>query len=318
VGLASSAHADVYAALENAELAAVVDIRPEKRQEAAEKYGAATYESLEPVLEDASIQVVDCCLPTFLHRDCVVACLEAGKDVLCEKPITLDPSDADDILDAVKRTGRKFMTAQVIRFWPEYVVTKQVIDSGALGAPLAALAHRYVPAPDWSWDDWLLDAERSGGAVIDNHIHDLDYLNWVFGKPTKVYARGLQSERGAVDHVFTTLGYENGRMAFAESGFFTPAGTGLVMSLKVICEEGCIHLSNITEPTLTVQRPNADPEHPSLPEDDGYVAEIKYFLDCVERDVMPETVTPEDAKLALQVADAARLSALGGGEVVTI
>jgi len=307
-------HAGIYHGLGNADLAAVVDFQDGVREQAAAKYGCATHATIDAVLDDDSLELVDICLPTPIHREFVVKCLEAGKNVLCEKPLSLSMDDAEAILEAAEKAPGKFMVAHVIRFWPEYVVTKQLLDSGDLGAPLAANAARFVPAPDWSWDDWLLDPERSGGAVIDNHIHDLDYLNWIFGKPETIYARGLWSEQGGLDHVFTTLEYPDGKVAIAESGFFVPAGMGLVMTLKLQCEEGCVMLSNIADPTLTVYRPNREPEHPDVPKDDGYVAEIKYFLDCVANDKTPAILTPEDARLALATSRAALDSAKAKSE----
>lgn len=314
-GFMGGTHAGIYHSLPEAELAAVVDFQEEVRAQAARKYGCRVYESLAPVLADDTIEVVDVCLPTPNHRESVVKALEAGKNVLCEKPISLSLEDADAILEAAKNAPGKFMVAHVIRLWPEYAVTKQLLDKGDLGAPLAANASRFVPAPDWSWDDWLLDPDRSGGAVIDNHIHDLDYLNWVFGRPETVYARGLWSDQGGLDHVFTTLEYPGGKVAVAESGFFVPAGMGLVMTLKLQCEEGLVMLSNIADPTLTVYRPNQDPVHPELPAGDGYVAEIKYFLECVAAGREPEVLSPEDARLALETSRAALDSARNKTEV---
>jgi len=311
-GFMGGVHAGIYHAMESTQLAAVVDLREEKREEARARYGCAVFERIDSVLEDDSIDIVDICLPTPLHAEFMIQCAEAGKHVLVEKPISYTLDQADAMISAAEEHGIKFMVAHVIRFWPEYIVTRELIASGELGAPLAANASRFVPAPDWAWDDWLLDPALSGGAVIDNHIHDIDFLNWILGEPQNVLARGLLSSTGAVDHIYSSLAYSEGRMAVAESGFFVPAGMGLVMTLRVNCEKGMIQLSNITDPTLTVYRPDEEPEHPALPEKDGYEAEIAYFVDCVVNDRQPDVVTPLEARRSLEVCWAAERSVRTG------
>jgi len=77
------------------------------------------------------------------------------------------------------------MVAQVIRFWPEYVKLKEIFDSGSLGKMVSISCARLSPTPTWAWNNWLLDSERSGGALLDLHIHDTDFLLYLLGKPQK-------------------------------------------------------------------------------------------------------------------------------------
>ena len=111
---------------------------------------AAVYTSLDEMLRDPEIDIVDICLPTFLHKEAVIKSAKAKKDILCEKPLALNLKDADQMLAAVKKNKVKFMVAHVIRFWPEYVVLTEYITKQALGKLLELNLQRHSPAPVWS------------------------------------------------------------------------------------------------------------------------------------------------------------------------
>ena len=182
--------------------------------------------------------MVDVCLPTYLHAEHVIAAARAGKHVLCEKPMALSLEQADAMIEATEQAGVAFMVGHTLRFWPEYVAIKDLVSRGELGKPVAVAATRLGTAPTWSWDRWLLDPERGGGAVPDLHIHDIDYIAWLLGKPRSVMARGVRSANGCWDHVFTTLDYEDGAAAFAEGTFFVPPSFPFTMTFRAICENG--------------------------------------------------------------------------------
>ena len=129
------------------------------------------YRHLEDVLGDSEIDAVDLCLPTYLHEDAAVEALRAGKHVLVEKPMALDGASARHMIAVAKRTGRILMTAQVLRFFPEYVALRQALPG--LGAVRGAFFRRRCAAP--AWGGWLKDPEKSGGGVESNpgRVHGL-------------------------------------------------------------------------------------------------------------------------------------------------
>lgn len=322
-GFMGSTHATAYEKLAGVTLVAVADTNQAAADVLARAHGARAYYSIEALLDDDGINVVDVCLPTFLHKSCVVGAAARGKDVLCEKPLALSLDEADEMKEAIEQAGIKFMVAQVLRFWPEYTVIRETLDRGELGRPLVATAARLVDQP--TWGGWFTDPTLSGGALLDLHIHDLDFLFSLFGKPQRVFALGAQSETGAWDHVLTSLDYGD-KKALAEASYLMPKGYPFQMSFRLLCETGCIEYRLSVEGQVD-QRDQAQTrlaivrqgktEFPAVPEIDAYEAEIEYFLQCVEEDRHPQMATIEEARGVLEIAFAARKSA-ETGEVVAL
>lgn len=130
----SASHIPAWEDMENAELTALCDIRPERLDMHPDK---RHYTDFEEMLKNEQLDIVDICLPTYLHADCAVRALERGIAVLCEKPISLKKEDVDRIYDAAERNRVPFMVAHVLRFWPEYARIKDMADSRRYGKLLS-------------------------------------------------------------------------------------------------------------------------------------------------------------------------------------
>jgi len=331
LGFMGGMHAQAYSILPNAQITAGVDADKQRRKEFAAKYGANAFPTIERMLAQADVNLVDICLPTNMHRRAVEKAAAAGKHILCEKPIALTLRDADAMIAAVERAGVKFMVAHVLRFWPEYTVIKDIVSSGRLGKIKSLTAARLSPPPAWGWKQWFFQPKMSGGAVVDLHIHDLDQFAWLAGPPKTVFAGGLTNEFGAMQSVWTTCTHADGVVSFAQGSEMLPSNYPFTMTLTVCCEKGTIELNSRLSPALTVYPVDGQPEHPAIPDLTGaatseeamgniqqlggYFAEIKYFVDCVENNRTPDVVTPADARLALAICLAARKSALKGKPV---
>ncbi|HEY3378277.1 MAG TPA: Gfo/Idh/MocA family oxidoreductase, partial [Armatimonadota bacterium] len=157
---------------------------------AATALQATAYTDYRELLADPEVDVVDICLPTDLHAEVAIAALQAGKHVLCEKPMALNVAQCDRMIAAAQASGSIFMIAQCIRFWPAYVYLKELVDSGKYGKLTSAQFSRLSGPPIWASENWLLTPERSGGSLLDLHIHDTDYLSFLLGTPTSVSTRG--------------------------------------------------------------------------------------------------------------------------------
>jgi len=332
LGFMGGTHAQCHAALPNAKLAAVADPERDRREKFAELYGAKPYASLEEMLT-SDIDMVDITMPTYLHREAVLAAAAAKKHILCEKPMALNAAQCDEMIAAVKKAGVKFMVAHVIRFWPEYVVIKEILDSGRLGKVKWASASRVSPPPTWSWKEWLFDPKLSGGAVLDLHIHDLDFLAWILGKPKMLSTAGVKTKRGGLDTAFTTMtGHAKGGVSFAEGCLEMAEGQPFTMGLRINLEGGSIEFSSRLTPSLLVAPAGGGVEHPHVPQPEvpsvgsagsagnisalgGYFVEVKYFVDCVAENKTPDVVTPEEAKYAVDLCLAATSSADTGQAV---
>jgi len=333
LGFMGGTHAQCHAALPNSRLVAIADPEPDRRSKFAETYGAKAYASVEEMVKDADIDMVDICMPTYLHRKAVETAAAAKKHVLCEKPMALTAADCDAMIAAVKKAGVKFMVGHVIRFWPEYTVIKEILDSGKYGKIKWASATRVSPPPTWSWQEWLFNEKLSGGAVLDLHIHDLDYLAWILGMPKTVSAAGANGKGGALDNVWTTMtGHSSGAVGFAEGSLDMAAGFPFTMGLKVVLEGASIELNTRLTPDVLVAKPDGSVENPAIPQVEvpatagagtagnisalgGYFIEVKYFVDCVDKGQTPTTVTPEEAKAAVELCVAATKSARTGKPV---
>lgn len=309
--LGTDFHAPHYLAMKGVKLLAICDVDEARAKVAGRKLGIAKiFKDYQNAVQMPEIDVVDICVPTPWHHEIAISAARAGKHVLCEKPIALELDKAEEMLRATRKAGVKFMVAHVVRFFPWYLMAKELIDSGEIGRPLSASASRRISYPNWG--AWYKDPKISGGAVVDLHIHDLDYLNWIFGDPAWVFSQGIKSSLGAVDHVLTSIGYKKGGKAMAEASFLVPAGFPLMMRLSILCERGDIELKAEGYPQMeknvTIYTPNKEPRSVRIPEKDGYAEEIRYFIDCIRRDKQPEMIPPESALMALKTALAARRS----------
>ena len=316
-------HAGAYERIAGAKVVAVADLMRERAESVAAPFQARVYEDWRPLLDDADVQMVDICLPTYLHEPAVVAAAQAGKHILSEKPITLSLAQADRMLDAVKQAGVQAMIAQVIRFWPHYLAIKKLLDSGDLGAPVMAQAARLGSLPAWS--SWYADPALSGGALLDLHIHDLDWLYYLFGMPKTVYAMGRKLESGAWNQILTSLDF-GASQAAAEASLLMPKGFPFTMIFRMLGEKGYAEYQTggIQANPHTAERThmlvvckNEQLEALDCVADDPYEAEIRYFVDCLNEGRAPAIATLDEARDVLKIVMAVRQS-LESGQVVTV
>ena len=144
--------------------------------------------------------MVDLCVPTPLHVPQSLAALRAGKHVVCEKPLARTAAQAREIVSAAAQSKGFFMPAMCMRFWPGWSWLKELAEKQTYGRLLAARFRRVSAPPGWSRDTYFKGGE-SGGALLDMHIHDADFVQFLFGRPKSVYATGQSRYTGAIDHV---------------------------------------------------------------------------------------------------------------------
>src|SRR5690349_11097635 len=190
-GFMGRMHANVYSLLNNAQLVALVDRKAEKRETYSKDFGVPAYETLHELFEKhPDLDVVDVCLPTYEHKDAVMAAASAKKHVFCEKPMALTVGDADAMIHACSQAPVRLMIGHCIRFWPEYVLLKKLVEDKSLGELRSINLTRFGEFPSWSTDNWLADESKSGGGVLDMHIHDTDFIHYLLGNPLSVHSWG--------------------------------------------------------------------------------------------------------------------------------
>lgn len=319
LGFMGKAHFQFYQSSRKAQVVAIADVDPKKRAGdwsaiggnigdttgvVVDLSGIRTYARAADLIADGDVDLVDICLPTYLHATATLAALKAGKHVMCEKPMALNSADCARVVKAAKTAPGKMMVGHCIRFWPEYAVAKKIIDSGRYGAVLSATFRRVSPTPTWSWQGWLMQGRRSGGAALDLHIHDTDYILWLFGQPKQVVSRGVRAMSGAIDHIVTHYDYRPRNLQVtAEGGWMMPSGLPFEMGFTIVCEKAALEYRSGRGAGLQVFLPSGRILTPRLPAGDGYTRELDYLLTCIERKRPVETVTPLTSARSVRVVE---------------
>jgi predicted dehydrogenase len=326
LGFMGNCHYHAYGQCKNARVTAVCDIDEAKLQEDAATAGnvatgaarkdlsrVKTYTGAAALLADPGVTVVDITLPTYLHAEYAIAALQAGKHVICEKPMAICSADAKRMVAAARRAGRRLFVAQCIRFWPAYVAARDLICSGKYGKLRSAVFTRLSATPTWSWQGWLSDPRKSGAAALDLHIHDADYILYTFGKPKSLFSRGCGSARGGFDHMVTSYDYGGNSLVVAEGAWEYAPTFKFSMTFRVAMEKATLELD--AGGTLSVRGVDGSSAVVPLPAGDGYQHELRHFVDCIARGRDTTIVPPESALQSVRLVEAEIESAATGQPV---
>lgn len=284
--------------------------------------GANGYSAWQDLIRDPSIDLVDITLPTALHADVAVAALDAGKHVLCEKPMALVLADCRRMTRAADRAGRMLLAAHVLPFFPEYAWALRTIRSGRFGRLLGGSFKRVISDPTWIENYW--SPTHVGGPMFDLHVHDTHWIRLLFGQPAGVTTTGrcrdgvpefwhtlfhfntgaaVQSTCGVIDqpgrsfdHGFE-LHLERSTLAFE---YAVLTGTG-----RYLCEPMLLGASgNVTRPKLPASGPL-----------DAFVAELRDAVRCVRTNCRSEILDAELAQAAIAICHAEADSLVSGQRV---
>ena len=296
------AHIPAWEAMEETELAALCDIR----QECLEKYpDKHLYTDFQEMLNAEQLDILDICLPTYLHADYAVQAMERGIHVICEKPVSLKAEDVERVYEAARRNNVKFMVAQVLRFWPEYELLKEIYDSGKYGKLLSGSMSRLGGIPKWSWDNWMADEKRSCLVPFDLHIHDLDFLVYAFGKPED--AKVHRAKRPEQDYFSVVYEYPEFFVTTEASWYAAPypftASFRFQFEKAILAFERqqCMLYEEDGTVTDLTEAAEGDTGGINLPKSDAYANEIRYFTKCVLEDRFPERVKPGELRQVIEI-----------------
>lgn len=309
-GFMGGMHAQVYAKLKAAKLVAVVDANRKAAAAQARqlKLDLPIYPDLPKALREHPVDVVDICLPTHLHATFVRRALEARKHIFCEKPLVASASDALALAAAAERAGVKMQIGHCLRFWPEYQALVTLVRKRRAGRLLSLSLQRRCGRPTRSIGDWLNQPRLSGGAALDLHIHDTDFVHHLLGRPQGVTSIGTK-DRGGWSHIFTTYHFDDVAVT-AEGGWNYPPQWGFQMAFQAVFERFAVEFDSGSKPTLAVSGP-AEGRKPlaftqpragtsqagagNIATLGGYFNELAYFIDCLEHDRTPQIATPRQA-----------------------
>ena len=298
----SGAHVPSWDKFEDAELVAICDIRPEK----TERYpGHKCYTDFDKMLEENEFDIIDVCLPTFLHCEYALKAMNKGINVISEKPISLNVEDVEKLYSAAEKNGVKYMVAQVLRFWTEYEVLKQIYDSKKYGKLLSGSMWRLGGYPSGGWNNWYYDKSKSGLVPFDLHIHDLDFIVYAFGNP-KNYSCKRQE---LPEQDYMNVVYDYGDFFISTEASWYKAKYPFYMGFRFQFEEAVVALErdgftiydcdgNRLTPCCEASENKSDFD---LPSSNAYENEIRYFADCVKNNTPVEKVDKDSLKAVLKI-----------------
>ena len=258
------------------------------------------------LVEDTGIEALSVCLPTALHEEVVVAALDAGKHVLCEKPMALTLTDCQHMLESSEAAKKTLMIGHVLRFWPEYLALGKFVHEDTYGKIRQATFTRRCGIPDWS--AWQTDPIHSGGAIFDLLIHDIDQILLLFGMPDRVTAKRL----GDTDALMASFIYPGGPEVRLHGGWFAP-GMPFSMSFQVLADKARMEL---TPDGLTISDLAGIRNKVALNEVNAYEEEMHYFIDCCESNLPVSQCPPNQSAAAVKLALALEESRSRDGEQI--
>ena len=258
------------------------------------------------------VQIVDVCVPTTQHVDVVIEALNAGKNVLCEKPLARSSADGERIAAAARNAKGMFMPAMCMRFWPQWAWLKTAVVEKRYGKVLGATFRRVAQMPP----GWYGDGKISGGAVLDLHIHDTDFVQYLFGMPKAVYSRGYAKGSGEIDHLTTQFLYDDVPLVVAEGGWSLSEGYGFTMQYTVNFENATADFDLARDKPLKLSQ-GGKTEPVDCGPGYGYAAELRYFVDCVSKGQKPTIVTADDGVRSLKIVEA-EVKSIRSGELVRL
>ena len=318
-GFMGRMHFRCWKARDDAQVVAIFDTNPDIREDAQRGggniAGAATaidfsgielFTDFDTMLDKAGLDALSLTLPTNFHADFSERALAGGINVLCEKPMALNTSDCDRMIEAASGSSKLLQIGHCVRFWPEYAKARELVDSGEYGKVVAATFQRLGAPP--AWNNWFDNESSSGGVALDLHIHDTDFVQYLFGMPRAVCSHGARDAKGHLIHIVTQYLYGDDQVVTAEGGWGMMPGFGFEMSFNLIMEKATIVCDLTREPSFRVYPAEGEAFTPELSREDGYVHEIEHFARAVQGLPVPQVITLAQSRNSVRIVEAEKQS----------
>ncbi len=291
------------------------------RKALADRAEPLVFGDYEDLLASDAVDAVVICTPNYLHAPMALAAVWAGKHVLVEKPLGLDPAECQPIVAEAAELGLVVQVGVELRYSDVAQAMRRLIAEGSIGEPalLRTDIWRQWGAPG----SWRADAANSGGLFHEMGVHYIDLLSFLVGKPPMwvAAAGGLRAVARDYDYAFTTLGYEGGVVAAFGMCLFA-AGAREKIAVEAIGTEGRL-AGDIIGGKLTLWPRQGEPQDHSPERADakvfgfpGSLESVASFVQCVGTGAKPSADARVGADLCL-ICEAARRSAAAGGERIT-
>lgn len=301
-------HRSNYAHIGGCRVAAVCGAGAQDEAKAKE-WGVPLYRSVDDMLDSEEIDAVDVCVPTFLHKQFALAAISRGKHVIVEKPAALNLDDTKEIFGAAEKAGVNVYVGQVLRFYPASRILKELVESGEYGRVLDASFERLSACPRWAQGGWLFDKQKSGHLPFDLHIHDLDLIVSLFGKPDSfTYTCCGNADKDYKEH-YRFL-YKFGDLSVAaEAAWYNAdipftAGFRVYFENAVLINDGqrLVAYQFDKEPRVfDTEEKILIPTGINLPPTGVFLEELEHFTDCIRRGVPSDRIKKEQLLAVMEV-----------------
>ena len=333
-GFISEIHVESYRRfVPEAEVVAVFSRDARRAKAFAKKHGIAqSFTDLDEAIEESGCEVVDICVPNFLHASATLAAAAAGKHVIIEKPLALTLEEADAMIAACAKANRKLMYAEELCFAPKYERVRKLVNEGAVGT---IFQMRQCEKHSGPHSDWFYDVNQSGGgALMDMGCHGLAWFRWMLGGRPRALSVSAHMQTGLIhksrtraeENSICTVEFEGGALGVAENSWAKPGG--MDDRVEVYGTNGVIYADLfLGNSALTYSKKGYGYAMEKAGStkgwtftifeeafNQGYPQELKHFIQCVREDRAPVT-TGEDGRAVLELMYAAYASARMGKKV---
>lgn len=267
------------------------------------------YTDVSALLDNETLDFVVAAVPTYLHDTVAYQVMERGIHLFSEKPMALSLERARAMLEASKKHNVHLMIGQCVRFFLEYQILKNLAEEKTYGKVIKAEFSRISATPHWSWENWYMDAEKSGGAALDLHVHDIDFINHLFGKPKAVTS--VATNEVSKHDFITTVYHYDGPVVTAVGDWGLPTKYPFSPGYRVKFEQAALELKDGKCILYTEDRAEEVP----VPPGNGYVNELVDFIDCLKENRESRVNPPADTLVTMAMAMAEKQSAILGQTV---
>jgi len=311
-------HLSQLAKIEDVEIVAICDIEETQfskiittnqgTSEALDLTGIRKYTDAAEMLEKEQLDFVTIALPTYLHEPYSVMALDKGLHVLCEKPMARSLEGCRNMVEASNRNGKLLSIGQTLRFNFPYKMIKQAYDTGEYGKLLRLELSRNSMPPIWGWNNWFMDFKCSGGAAMDLHVHDVDFVNYLLGLPDALLSDAYHVRSG-FDCISTQYIYKDGPIVHVTGDWNMQESYGFQPDYIAVFENAVITNDDNGFKVCTKDGVLREKDFQEEAGKNKYFEEISYFINCIRTGAENEIVPMESTMQTIEIVSAEMKSA---------
>ena len=246
------------------------------------------YDDYKELIDKENPDFIVSAVPTYLHKEVAVYALSHGINVFSEKPMALNVESCEEMIKASKNNNAFLMIGQCLRFDSAFVKLKEYVENTTFGRVSRAEFTRYSQTPLWTWNNWILKEDKSGGCIIDMHIHDVDLINWIFGTPKSIHSVMTENKVEA-EAIFTQYEMKDGTLILSSADWSMPQKFPFEAKCLVNFEKATVV---IKDNSVVVYTDNEVIEE-TFDGESYFYNEMKDFVECITKKCTSETTSTE-------------------------